>query len=111
MAERTKVIAIFDIGKTNKKIFLWNEDYQIVFERQENFDEILDDEGFLGEDIQAVQAWVKRTFSEVCALPEFEVKALNFSAYGATVVFVDAKGASVGPLYNYVKPCPDDLFP
>jgi sugar (pentulose or hexulose) kinase len=110
MAERNKVIAIFDIGKTNKKIFLWNEDYQIVFERQENFDEILDDEGFLGEDIQAVQAWVKQTFSEVCALPEFEVKALNFSAYGATVVFVDSQGASVGPLYNYLKPFPDDLF-
>jgi len=35
MVERKKVIAIFDIGKTNKKIFLWNEDYQIVFERQE----------------------------------------------------------------------------
>jgi sugar (pentulose or hexulose) kinase len=111
MAERNKVIAIFDIGKTNKKIFLWNENYQIVFERQENFEEILDDEGFLGEDIQAVQAWVKQTFSEVCALPEFEVKALNFSAYGATVVFVDSQGASVGPLYNYLKPFPEDLFP
>ena len=111
MAERKKVIAIFDIGKTNKKIFLWNEDYQIVFERQENFDEILDDEGFLGEDIQAVQSWVKQTFLEVCALPEFEVKALNFSAYGATVVFVDSEGSAVGPLYNYLKPFPDDLFP
>ena len=110
MVERKKVIAIFDIGKTNKKIFLWNEDYQIVFERQENFDEILDDEGFLGEDIQAVQAWVKKTFTEVCALPEFEVKALNFSAYGATVVFVDAHGDAVGPLYNYLKPFPADLF-
>ena len=37
MGDRMKVMAVFDIGKTNKKVFLWNESYQIVFERQQNF--------------------------------------------------------------------------
>ncbi|WP_246229511.1 hypothetical protein [Mucilaginibacter humi] len=27
------VIAVFDVGKTNKKLFLFDESYNIVFER------------------------------------------------------------------------------
>ena len=106
-----KVIAIFDIGKTNKKVFLWNESYEIVFERQQNFNEIPDEDGFLGEDLPAVRSWMLQTFAEVNALPEYQICALNFSGYGATVVFVDEAGNSVSSLYNYLKAFPDGLFP
>jgi len=106
-----KVMAVFDIGKTNKKVFLWNELYQIVFERQQNFNEIPDEDGFLGEDLPAVRLWMLQTFAEVNALPEYQICALNFSGYGATVVFVDEKGHTVSPLYNYLKAFPEGLFP
>ena len=106
-----KVMAVFDIGKTNKKVFLWNELYQIVFERQQNFNEIPDEDGFLGEDLPAVRLWMLQTFAEINALPEYQICALNFSGYGATVVFVDEKGHSVSPLYNYLKAFPEGLFP
>ena len=36
-------IAIFDIGKTNKKLFLFNENYEIVLEKSTQFSEITDD--------------------------------------------------------------------
>jgi L-fuculokinase len=111
MLERIKVIAIFDIGKTNKKVFLWNESYQIVFERQQNFTEIPDEHGFSGEDLPAVRSWMIQTFAEINSLPEYEICALNFSGYGASVVFVDEKGHSVSPLYNYLKAFPEGLFP
>ena len=39
------VIAVFDIGKTNKKFFLLDEGYQIVLERSVQFEEITDEEG------------------------------------------------------------------
>ena len=106
-----KVMAVFDIGKTNKKVFLWNELYQIVFERQQNFNEIPDEAGFLGEDLPAVRSWMLQTFAEINALPEYQICALNFSGYGATVVFVNEKGHSVSPLYNYLKAFPEGLFP
>ena len=106
-----KVMAVFDIGKTNKKVFLWNELYQIVFERQQNFNEIPDEDGFLGEDLPAVRLWMLQTFAEINALPEYQICALNFSGYGATVVFVDEKGHAVSPLYNYLKAFPEGLFP
>ncbi len=111
MGDRMKVMAVFDIGKTNKKVFLWNELYQIVFERQQNFNEIPDEDGFLGEDLPAVRLWMLQTFAEINSLPDYQICALNFSGYGATVVFVDEKGHAVSPLYNYLKAFPEGLFP
>ncbi len=39
------VIAIYDIGKTNKKIVLFSEDFRIVTEIEEKFAEVVDDDG------------------------------------------------------------------
>jgi hypothetical protein len=43
-------------------------------------------------------------------MPEFELIGLNFSAYGASFVYVDRMGEPVAPLYNYFKPV-TSLFP
>ncbi|MFM6937115.1 MAG: FGGY-family carbohydrate kinase [Aquirufa sp.] len=104
MSLRTPVIAVFDIGKTNKKVFLWNTAFQIVFEKQQSFAEIVDEDGFACEDLAALQQWIISTFTEICQMPEFELIGLNFSAYGASFVYVDRMGEPVAPLYNYLKP-------
>ena len=39
----------------------------------------------------------------------FEIKAINFSAHGASFVNVDENGKPVTPLYNYLKPFPTTL--
>lgn len=103
------VIAIFDVGKTNKKFFLFNEQYQIVLERSARFAETKDEDGFPCDDVQAIREWVKRGIKEVMNLQQFIVKAINFSAYGASFVHIDAKGEPVTPLYNYLKPYPPEL--
>ena len=104
MSVRTPVIAVFDIGKTNKKVFLWDTSFQIVFEKQQYFAETLDEDGFACEDLAALQQWIVSTFTELCQMPEFELIGLNFSAYGASFVYVDRTGEPVAPLYNYLKP-------
>jgi hypothetical protein len=104
MSLKTPVIAVFDIGKTNKKVFLWSTTFDIVFEKQQTFDEIVDEDGFACEDLGALQQWIVSTFSELCQLAEFEIIGLNFSAYGASFVYVDRVGEPVAPLYNYLKP-------
>lgn len=104
MSLKTPVIAVFDIGKTNKKVFLWSTTFEIVFEKQQTFDEIVDEDGFACEDLGALQQWIVSTFSELSQLPEFEIIGLNFSAYGASFVYVDRVGEPVAPLYNYLKP-------
>lgn len=40
------VIAIFDVGKTNKKLFLFDEQYKLVFEQSQTFEETKDEDGF-----------------------------------------------------------------
>ncbi len=104
MSFKTPVIAVFDIGKTNKKVFLWSTTFEIVFEKQQTFDEIIDEDGFACEDLGALQQWIVSTFAELCQLPEFEIIGLNFSAYGASFVYVDRVGEPIAPLYNYLKP-------
>ena len=103
------VIVIFDIGKTNKKCFLLNEQYKIVFERSVQFAEIKDEDGFPCDDVQQLSQWVRESIKEVSSLEGFTVKAINFSAYGASFVHIDSEGKPVGPLYNYLKPYPQEL--
>jgi sugar (pentulose or hexulose) kinase len=105
----TAVIAIFDIGKTNKKCFLLNEQYKIVFERSVQFAEIKDEDGFPCDDVQQLSAWIQDLIKEIMALAEFEIKAINFSAYGASFVHIGLDGKAAGPLYNYLKPYPQEL--
>ncbi|GAB3426006.1 FGGY-family carbohydrate kinase [Niabella aquatica] len=103
------VIAIFDIGKTNKKFFLFNEDYKIVEELSANFDEIEDEDGFACEDIRALSKWVIDTLHQYLVNDTYDIKAINFSTYGASFVHLDEQDNLVTPLYNYLKPYPDRI--
>jgi sugar (pentulose or hexulose) kinase len=104
-----KVIAIFDIGKTNKKLFLFNDEYKIVYEQSSKFEEIVDEDGFSCDDIKSLSEWVKTSLLDVLSQQEFDVKAINFSTYGASFVYIDDKGEVVTPLYNYLKPYAENL--
>jgi sugar (pentulose or hexulose) kinase len=106
----TPVIAIFDIGKTNKKILLFDEDYKIVYEESAKFAETIDDDGDLCEDLDRLRLFVFDSLRCVFAKKEFAIRAINFSAYGASLVYIDNKGRPITSLYNYLKPYPDDLF-
>ncbi len=103
------VIAVFDIGKTNKKFFLFDEQYKIVLERSHQFAEITDENGDACDDLASLTHWAKQTFAEALSLPGYTIRALNFTAYGASFVHVDSCGNPVTQLYNYLKPFPADL--
>lgn len=103
------VIAIFDIGKTNKKLFLFDERYHIVLERSAQLPQTVDEDGDACEDVHGLAAWVLDTFKQVCTFREFRITAINFSSYGASFVHLDEHGVPVTPLYNYTKPFPEDL--
>ena len=100
----TPVIAIFDIGKTNKKLLLFDEHYQLVQEASKQFPEIKDEDGFECEDVQALTKWIKEAFEALLHNEKFTVKAVNFSAYGASFVYLDEALNVCLPLYNYLKP-------
>jgi len=103
------VIAIFDVGKTNKKLFLFDEHYRIVHEKTLQFTETVDEDGDACENLEALTAWGRDSIKELIELGQFDIKALNFSAYGASFVHIDSEGKPIAPLYNYLKPFPEDL--
>jgi sugar (pentulose or hexulose) kinase len=105
----TPVIAVFDVGKTNKKLFLFDEGYNIVFERSARFNETEDEDGFPCENIENLKSSILDSLNEIRKLKEFDLKAVNFSAYGASFVYLDEDGEPIAPLYNYLKPYPEDL--
>jgi sugar (pentulose or hexulose) kinase len=104
------VVAIFDIGKTNKKVFLFDENYRIVWERSVNLEETVDLDGFPCEDINILKNWILERLSEIEELSEYKLSAINFSTYGASFIYVDEDGNSLTPLYNYLKPYPEALL-
>jgi sugar (pentulose or hexulose) kinase len=103
------VIVVFDVGKTNKKLFLFDENYQIVYEKSARFIETADEDGFPCENLESLRLSVFDSLSEVFRLKEFNIKAVNFSSYGASFVYVGEDGKPVAPLYNYLKPYPEEL--
>ena len=106
---KKNVIAIFDIGKTNKKLLLFNQDLQVVYQDEQKFPEIKDEDGFECDDIDKIEHWISDSLKKVTENPEYEVKALNFATYGATLMYIDKDGKRLTPVYNYLKPMPEGI--
>ena len=105
----TPVIAIFDVGKTNKKLFLFDRHYKIVYEKSARFIETIDEDGDACENLESLRLSVFDSLREVFRMKEFSVRAINFSTYGASLVYLDENGSPLTPLYNYLKKYPEYL--
>src|SRR5690349_20692767 len=103
------VIAIIDVGKTNKKLFLFDQQYKIVYERSAKFIETIDEDGDPCENLESLRLSVFDSLRDVFRRKDFEVTGINFSTYGASFVYVDEEGQPVAPLYNYLKTYPPHL--
>lgn len=105
---REAVTLIFDIGKTTKKVLLFDRHFHVVEEQTERLSEVPDSEGFPGEDIILLSKWVLDAIGRFQQHPKYLVTHINFSAYGASLVHLDKNGDVIPPFYNYLKPFPDD---
>jgi len=106
---KTKVIAIFDIGKTNKKLLLFDQDLRVIYQDEQKFPEIKDDDGFECDDIDKIECWISESLEKAMGNPDYDVKALNFTTYGATLMYLDENGRRLTPVYNYLKPMPEGI--
>ena len=43
-------------------------------------------------------------------MPEYDIQAVNFSCYGASLVHFDEEGKVLTPLYNYMKPLNQEII-
>ncbi len=104
---REEVILIFDVGKTNKKVLLFDRNLKLLYEEETRFEETVDDEGFPCDDAELLETWIKECFHTWTHSDKYFVRGVNFATYGATLVFLDEKGKRITPIYNYLKPLED----
>ncbi len=105
----TEVIAVFDIGKTNKKVLLFDNRFKVVKQHEEKFPVISDDDGFECDDIDLITSWIGKCLEEIVTDSEYDLKGVNFSTYGASLVFLDENGQRLTPVYNYMKEIPESI--
>jgi L-fuculokinase len=101
---------VFDIGKTNKKAFVFDEAYQPVWEQSETLPETTDEDGFATENLALLETWFLETYQKLINNESFCIKAVNISAYGASLVYLNAENVAFLPLYNYLKPYSEGLL-
>ena len=106
---KEKVIAIFDVGKTNKKLLLFDYNLKLVLEQEIRVAESLDDDGFECDDIELVEKWIQESIRKLVHSDKYDLTALNFATYGATIVYLDESGKRIGPAYNYLKPIDEKI--
>jgi len=103
------VIAMLDIGKTNKKCFVFDEDYRIVFEKTTALPETTDEDGYPCEDLELLKDWILDAIAGILNDGRFQIRAVNMTTYGASFVYLDEHGETLTPLCNYLKPFPEAL--
>jgi sugar (pentulose or hexulose) kinase len=106
---RQRVTAVFDVGRTNKKFFLFDDDYREVHREYVRLPEIVDEDGYPAEDLDALTNWLREVFHRILEARTYDVQAINFSSYGASFVHLDENGRVIAPLYNYTKPLDEEL--
>jgi sugar (pentulose or hexulose) kinase len=107
---KKEVILIFDVGKTNKKVLLFDRELGMVHEEESRFAEVTDDDGFPCDDADRLESWLIRTIHQFISNEKYQVKGVNVTTYGATLVYLDGKGKRMTPVYNYLKPLPDHVL-
>ena len=104
------MIAVFDIGKTNKKILLFDRQLKLVRQEEQQFEELPDEDGFPCDDIEKIGDWIITEISRFARSREYNLRAVNFATYGASLVYLDSNGRRLAPVYNYLKPMPKDVL-
>jgi sugar (pentulose or hexulose) kinase len=106
---KTVAFAIFDVGKTNKKLLLFDEAFQPIEEHSQAIAETQDADGFPCDDLLQINSWLLDHWENLRSRTDLMLKGVNFSGYGASFVHLDAAGRAIPPLYNYLKTFPAEL--
>jgi len=100
-------IAVLDIGKTNKKFVLFNEDLEPVEIRKTNIETYRSPDGFDLEDVEAIEQWMLEELKR--AAQQYPVRMISISTHGASVVCVGKDGKLVVPPLAYTNEVPESV--
>ncbi len=102
------ITLIFDIGKTNKKCFLFDENFEVIEKDEIKIVEIWDEDNFPCDDLKYLSKWIVATYKRFSA--SHNITRVNFATYGASLVHLDENLNPISPLYNYLKKVKENYF-
>ncbi len=95
-------IAVLDIGMTNKKVAVYDDQLSQVFVRYRNFSPVMVD-GLETHDLEGMETWITDQLTEAAGI--YPVKAISVSTHGATFVCLGKDGKpSVPSVYYTYEP-------
>ena len=99
-------IAVLDIGKTNKKVALYDDEMQPVAVRKRKI-ETWERDGVRYEDVAEAEAWFLRELTELAA--EYPIRGISITTHGAGVVCVGEDGLPALPAVDYTNEVDDSV--
>ncbi|MCC5930431.1 MAG: hypothetical protein JJU28_14380 [Cyclobacteriaceae bacterium] len=98
--------AILDVGKTNKKVLIYNASLQMVDQKSRRFDEKV--EGNLRlYDVEGVMEWFTQTLRKFAE--KYPIEVISVTTHGATFVLCDQDGNIAVPEISYTTE-PGEVF-
>ncbi|HQH66849.1 MAG TPA: FGGY family carbohydrate kinase [Candidatus Hydrogenedentes bacterium] len=97
---KTRAVAVLDVGKTNKKIRLYDRRFQPLAEERTGFDARMKD-GLEIEPTEELLAWFKKAMAGLGKT--YDIRAIVVCAHGATLAMLDANGTLAYPVISYTS--------
>ncbi len=95
---KESVVAVLDVGKTNKKVSLYDRSFQVRAEERTAF-ETKDWSGIEVEDTERLWHWFLESLKKLSA--DFEIRAIATTTHGATFVLLREDGKLALPVISY----------
>jgi len=105
-------IAVLDIGKTNKKVAIYDDAMKPLVARKRKIETIrlrnYDDAGDIDvEDIDGIENWFLEELKKLAT--RYPIRVISISTHGASLVCVDAEGRPSVPPLPYTHEVPSDV--
>ncbi len=95
---KPRAVAVLDVGKTNKKVAVYDRRLALVFESK-RIVATRDHQGIEVENTPELLEWLRGALT--AAAREFAIEAIAVTTHGATVAVLDEQGALVHPVISY----------
>ena len=109
MSDRQPVRLVLDVGRTNKKMLVFDQSGNALMERLVGLSGLELPDGRRVEDADALTEWMDDSVADACRESSWNVECINFSGYGATFVHLDGHGNTVMPPEDYLDPFDEEL--
>ncbi|TVR32593.1 MAG: carbohydrate kinase [Spirochaetaceae bacterium] len=99
-------IAVFDVGKTNKKLLIYDNQLKLIDTVSQRFPAVQQN-GVSAEPVVEIERWLLQNLKQFAA--QYPIRVISVSTHGAAFVCVDPDGNPTVPALDYTHDPGDDF--